>query len=190
MTLLDWCQNLESQPDWTKAEFCILAGLKNAAPPCLEGLTFESKLHEALSAHWVPSLVTSDWNGSGGEHFSEYAYTLAVHRQEPLPTYDWDLTNGCVLAHQLMYATDFGRVPIAVGQDLIDAMLAAADANDNVDWVGECLIGLAIAGATIPAERLTLVVNAYLGGPSSWADYHPYLVAEILFALLDTTQEF
>lgn len=190
MNLLDWCENLESQTDWAKAEFCILAGLKNVAPSCLDGLTFESKLHEAMSAHWTPTKVSSVWDGTGGEHFSEYAYTLAVHRQEPLPTYEWDMTSGCVLAHQIMYATDFGRSPMQVGQEQIDSMLTAASANDNADWIGECLIGLAIAGADIPQDRLDLVIDAYRGGPASWAEYHPYLVAEILFALLNIEQEF
>lgn len=95
------------------------------------------------------------------------------------------------LTHMVFFATDFGRIPVAVNRP---AWLAAlrywmTECADNLDLVGELLICVSCLGLwDQSADKEWLALQAKLGAldrtPRSFAqNYHPILVGGVLAAV-------
>lgn len=151
MSMLGWAKNLAAQPDATRAEFLLLASLKDPEHKVVQG-------------------VKSSYSFEPDRSITEFDY------DSPL-----------VLAHQVMFATGFGK------EKMTDAKMAAyltkvAYHFDRQDHVACILIALFCLDAPLPADRLEYVEYKYRkdGPPKSWGwlEYHQYIATDVLFALL------
>ena len=172
--MLDWANGLsgplDSQQDWVKAEFCWLASLTDSDHPVVQGLTWADGVFQMFGHRFLPQLVErpKEVHGLG----IECDYAQALHRGGQMPAYEWDRSYMPLLAHQIMFHTDFGRIPFR--DEALVNLLAAS--SGTPEWTNECRIALHFMGE--PTQPIPTPA------PTSWRDYHPALVAAILEALV------
>lgn len=181
--LLDWAVGtLNEQEEWVKAEFCLLASRTDPDHPAVKDLIFEHPIYQTSAAIFLPNLYQSDWDGQGYENHAERDYVLAKHWKLALPI----ITKReplLILAHEVFFATDFGRVSYFVGTELTEKLFKGSYDHDNADWVGECLLALKCAQKELPADRYSFLEQFYYKEKLSWKNYHPFLVFELLKAV-------
>lgn len=173
---------LESQEEWVKAEFCLLASLINPRHPAVQDLTFNVEIYQAAAAVFLPHRYATTWDALGFDTSLEKDYLLAKLRGHPMPKIHGS-TAALVLAHQVFFATDFGRTPVVASISVSRQLLKAIGSHENPDWVGECLLALKCLRYPIPSKYRAFVERWNREASFNWKDYHAFLTYAIYQAI-------
>lgn len=190
MSMLDWAGGLADQSDVTKAEFCILARFRDPQHSAVDGLVFDSIEYGNFAAATVPAAGIESYQQDirhgfvDGDYLSAKAAGLQI--QQPV----WAFDSPIVLAHQVMFFTDFGELTLDA-LDVVNSLQSNLASQTSAEAKAELLIALHCSDAALDAAMLQALRTSY-HQPASWdhGDYHPMLVIDLLFSMLGEHLEF
>lgn len=196
MNILDWVEinNIQDQQDWTKAELVLIGKLTDPNHNCFDGLTFDKEVYHAMAAAFLPNRFEIEWDSD--EKDFETVYVQYIKNGEQPPEINHEETNPCILAHHIFFHTNFGENRIT-DPSLVDKInksiewLMSVDATEEQvnDLLAELLIALYCLNIDmVNSEHYNNLRTWYDSNihDISWTTYHPFVVCNILFALMDS----
>lgn len=193
--LLQWALDdggLNQQPEWVKAEFCLLAKMKyNNNHPAVVGLTFQNPVYQALAHYWHPTeyACPAKTYCELFQNFYELPYVLNVLFGGTNDFHPFSRDNVLRFNHDVYFETDFGTNKLTDADDDISYILAELSkphftSVDDVlyyqcvDLTVSCGLALKCLSSDLSAEDKDFI-NTLDALTPTWGTYHAFLVKEL-----------